>query len=594
MDGSIFKFLWKYLSKLKFLFFATIVFRVIAEACTQQGIYYSSRIVGIISENADKEQLLYKALYFAVLMSLFILARGVFHNSTAFMEARFLPMFNVKIAKALFNQAHKHSMQFFSEEMSGRVATKVRQTIREVADFYNNSFNVTGSLIRISITFYFIFRVNWILTVILLVFFIFYLWFLYHTAQGLMPYSEKSHDKNTIANGVLVDTMFNHSLIRNYCHIFFEKLNYFNKLKQWAKVEKAVYIKEANMFMTQGFLRAVLQMIFLLIPLYYWVKNEITIADFVLVESLTTYLTLYCMDIVGSASRSFRNLGGIKDGLDFLYRPLQVVDKPDAVSLNIRKAHIKFENVSFGYKNGFEKIGEESKPSIIPLLFQHFNLDINAGEKLGLAGHSGSGKSSLVKLLGRYYDIYEGKISINKHNIADLKQDSLRRNISIIHQDPSLFNRNIMENIRYGNPKASDNDVITAAKKAYVHDFIMTLPQGYESRVGERGITLSGGERQRIAIARAILKNAPILILDEATSALDSESEIYIQQALRDVMKNKTVIAIAHRLSTLREMDRLIVLDNGKIIEEGSHTELMRKKGAYYDFYQLQSESFRR
>ena len=194
--------------------------------------------------------------------------------------------------------------------------------------------------------------------------------------------------------------------------------------------------------------------------------------------------------------------------------------------------------------------------------------------------------------MSRYYDIQGGSICIDEQNIAEVTQKSLRAAIALIPQDPSLFNRTIMENIRYGKLRATDEEVYAAAKKAYIHDFIMSLPEGYKSKVGERGVMLSGGERQRIAIARAILKDAPILILDEATSALDSESEKYIQASIRELMKNKTVIAIAHRLSTLKEMDKIIVMDKGKIIESGTHTELLRKKGLYHGFYDMQSQGF--
>ena len=227
-------------------------------------------------------------------------------------------------------------------------------------------------------------------------------------------------------------------------------------------------------------------------------------------------------------------------------------------------------------------------------MFKNFSLHIAPNEKVGLVGHSGSGKSTLIKLLGRYYDLQKGKILISGQDIADVTQESLRKNIAVIPQESTLFNRSIMENIRYGNPKATDKQVIAAAKKAYIHDFVMSLPNGYQSKVGERGVMLSGGERQRIAIARAILKNAPVLILDEATSALDSESERYIQRSLKTLMKGKTVIAIAHRLSTLNEMDRLVVMDKGKIVETGKHQELLEKKGAYYKFYEMQAAGFER
>ncbi len=225
-------------------------------------------------------------------------------------------------------------------------------------------------------------------------------------------------------------------------------------------------------------------------------------------------------------------------------------------------------------------------------MFEDFNLQIGGGEKVGLVGRSGSGKSSLIKLLSRYYDLQGGTITIDGQDITGVTQDSLRRRIALIPQDPSLFNRSIIENIRYGRPQATDEEVFEAAQQAYIHDFIVKLPEGYQTKVGERGVMLSGGERQRVAIARAILKNAPILILDEATSALDSESERYIQESLRQLMAGKTVIAIAHRLSTLKEMDRIVVMDKGKIVESGSHSALIRRKGAYWGFYAMQSSGF--
>ena len=241
----------------------------------------------------------------------------------------------------------------------------------------------------------------------------------------------------------------------------------------------------------------------------------------------------------------------------------------------IYQTHTTFNNITYHYNN------KEN-------LFEKFNLKIKSGEKVGLVGHSGSGKSTLIKLLVRYYDVTGGKIIVGGEDIKQVRQESLRAKIAVIPQDTTLFNRTIMENIRYGNVYASDADVIKAAKMAYADEFIRELPHGYNSKVGERGVMLSGGERQRIAIARAILKDAPILILDEATSALDSESERYIQKSLKKLMRGKTVIAIAHRLSTLKEMDRLVVMDKGKIVEEGAHDELLSHRGAYYHFYQIQ------
>ena len=240
---------------------------------------------------------------------------------------------------------------------------------------------------------------------------------------------------------------------------------------------------------------------------------------------------------------------------------------------------VVFDDVDFGYVP--EKI-----------VLHDVDLFATPGQKIAFVGTTGAGKTTITNLINRFYDIADGKIRYDGININKIKKADLRHSLGIVLQDTHLFTATVMENIRYGNLQAGDEEVFEAARKAYIHDYILTLPQGYQSKVGERGVMLSGGERQRIAIARAILKNAPVLVLDEATSALDSESEHYIQEALRDLMKGKTVIAIAHRLSTLKEMNKIVVMEKGKIVEEGSHATLLRKKGAYYNFYKMQSAGF--
>lgn len=257
----------------------------------------------------------------------------------------------------------------------------------------------------------------------------------------------------------------------------------------------------------------------------------------------------------------------------------EIQDKPDAVSLKCNSGQITFNNVKFHY--------DGTEP-----LFQNKSITIKTGQKVGLVGYSGGGKSTFVNLILRLYDVTDGAILIDDQDICNVTQDSLRAKIAMIPQDPSLFHRTLMENIRYGKIDASDDEVIEAAKKAHAHEFISKLPQGYESLVGERGVKLSGGQRQRIAIARAILKNAPILILDEATSQLDSVTESNIQESLWELMQDKTTIVIAHRLSTLLHMDRILVFDQGKIIEDGTHQELLDKNGMYRILWNAQIDGF--
>ena len=253
----------------------------------------------------------------------------------------------------------------------------------------------------------------------------------------------------------------------------------------------------------------------------------------------------------------------------------KVVDKENAKKLSIKDAEISFQNINFSY-------GKNT-------VFKHFNLVISKGEKVGIVGLSGAGKTTICNLLLRMYDVQDGKILINDTDIRDVTQESLRKNISYVPQETTLFNRTIMENIRYAKPHSTRAEIIEAAKKANIHEFISRLPKGYDTLVGNNGIKLSGGQRQRVSIARALLKNAPILILDEATSALDSQNEMMIQKSLQRAMAGKTTLVIAHRLSTLKNMDRIVVIKNGKIVETGTHNQLVHKNGEYSKLWHIQT-----
>lgn len=301
------------------------------------------------------------------------------------------------------------------------------------------------------------------------------------------------------------------------------------------------------------------------------ILGSISIGDFAFVFGIALIVAEDIWRATTSLQDFSRAMGDLKSALSILSVPQENLDQENAQPLVIKSPTIKFKNLSFGY---------DSKDSV----FKDLNLSVKSGEKIGLVGHSGSGKSSLINLLLRYFNNDKGEILISDQNINEVTQDSLRENIAVIPQDTLLFHRSLMENIRYGKPTATDEEVIEASKRAHLHDFIMQLTEKYNAYVGERGIKLSGGQRQRIAIARAILKDAPILVLDEATSSLDSHTEQLIQDSLNFLIedKRKTVIAIAHRLSTLKHMDRIIVLDKGTIIEEDTHNKLIRNENSLY------------
>jgi ATP-binding cassette, subfamily B, bacterial len=317
--------------------------------------------------------------------------------------------------------------------------------------------------------------------------------------------------------------------------------------------------------------------------LYAWVQGAIGAGDFVMITALTGSLLQTAYNLGQRIPEFYEHLGAARESIDTLIVPPAIQDSPSATTLVVKQGAIHFEHVAFAY----DATGRGPRNIV-----KDFELRIPPGQRLGLVGPSGAGKTTLMGLLMRLHDVTAGAIRVDGQDIRGVTQESLRAAFGLIPQDTSLFNRTLMENIRYGRPDASDDEVMAAARRAHAHEFIVELEQGYQTLVGERGIKLSGGQRQRIAIARAILRNAPILLLDEATSALDSHSEQIIQEAMRAAMVGKTVIAIAHRLSTVMDMDRLIVLQRGVIVADGSHSELLRQGGLYADLWYRQSGEF--
>jgi ATP-binding cassette subfamily B multidrug efflux pump len=320
------------------------------------------------------------------------------------------------------------------------------------------------------------------------------------------------------------------------------------------------------------------------LSIHLWTASAISVGAVAVAIGLVIRLSGMAQWIMWEASALFENIGTVQDGITSIAVPRLVQDKPNASTLVARQGAVRLDDVSFGYESGRQ-------------VLRSLNLEIRPGERVGLVGRSGAGKSTLVNLLLRFHDVEQGRILIDGQDISEVSQDSLRASIGVVTQDTSLLHRSVRENIVYGRPEASETDVLRAARDAAAHDFILELKDksgrcGYDAHVGERGVTLSGGQRQRIAIARVMLKDAPLLVLDEATSALDSEVEAAIQESLDRLMAGKTVIAIAHRLSTIAALDRLLVLDGGRIVEDGSHEELLALGGIYAGLWARQSGGF--
>ena len=398
-------------------------------------------------------------------------------------------------------------------------------------------------------------------------------------STSLIRLSNAHADSESSISGGLVDSISNASNIMLFAKNKYE-ISYLDGL---LNIRKENFKKEELfiliMNLIQGALIAVMLGFMIFFLLNSCKKNEVTVGDFALILGITmeiAYITWYTMSQVNEFHQA---IGKCKQSLTSLILPHDIQDKENARLLLVQKGQINFLEVEFHYK-GMEP------------LFENKSICIDGGQKLGLVGYSGGGKSTFVNLILRLYDVSCAQIQIDGQDIRNITQESLRTQIGMIPQDPTLFHRTLMENIRYGRIEASDEEVITASKKAHAHEFISKLQHGYDSLVGERGVKLSGGQRQRIAIARAILKNAPILMLDEATSQFDSVTESHIQESFWELMQHKTTIVIAHRLSTLLHMDRILVFDQGKIVEDGSHANLLAKSGLYKSLWEKQVAGF--
>lgn len=474
-----------------------------------------------------------------------------------------------------------HSQTYFSDRFAGSLSSKLSTTASAFNQFIEYVvWNYADALISILFTS----AVLWTIyppsayTLIVLVLALFVLNVVLSPRNQAL--STKSIDLQAKYTGTLVDVISNASIVRQFSRLTFELSTLSTTLRQASRAQYHASFYSIIMILINGLMISVGYAVILLLVVQQYTAEAISTGDIILVLGLLVQLAYMLLFLGNSFQSGSQHFGELKSGLAELLQPYDIVDAPNATALQaISSPPITFTNITFTYKDGSN-------------VFTDFNLTINAGERIGLVGHSGAGKSSLVGLLMRQYDLTSGVISIAGQDIQGVTQDSLRERIAIVPQEPALFHRSIKENIAYGNPSATDEDIIAVAKKAQAHDFIMSLSDGYNTLVGERGVKLSGGQKQRIAIARAMLKDAPILILDEATSALDSESEQAIQTALHFLMADKTVIAIAHRLSTLREMDRIVVLNAGKIVEDGTHETLSRYGGVYQRLWDHQVGGF--
>ncbi len=492
----------------------------------------------------------------------------------------FIPYLRINITRHMTNHLLHQSYQYYQNNFAGSLANKINDVsygVSEVVEITLNDF--IGNFLAIIIAAIVLFTVNPVVAAIFSVWSILFLLGSRYFARNAHKLSDKTSELRSQQTGKIVDVFGNMSIARLFSRQTFEKKN----IKQWThatmEAERAFDWELIKLFAFQSLSFVVMQGLVLFYLVYARSKSEITVGDFALVFTINVYI----VDNLWNLGRQFlsfsEQFGKVTQGLRITMQEHNLTDSPDAKAMLVPQGKIEFRDVEFQYNHK-------------NTLFNHFNLTILPGQKIGLVGYSGSGKTTLVNLILRLFDISAGGIYIDEQNIKAVTQQSLREKISLIPQDPTLFHRTLFENIAYGQISATAEEVMAAARMAHAHEFIERLPDQYNTMVGERGIKLSGGQRQRIAIARAILKNALILILDEATSALDSFTEQLIQDSLIHLMRGKTTLIVAHRLSTLLHTDRILVFDNGVIVEDGTHSELLTRNGVYAKLWYSQVNGF--
>ena len=584
--ASLLAFIWHYTKPFRFLLSVLFITSAIIAAVE---VYMLSAIGQLIDWMQAGDQNTFFQVHGTSLTGMLVLILLIWpllHWVDSMVENQgLLGNFAMQIRWRAHRYLLRQSNDFFANDFSGRIATKVMQTALSLRD---SVVSVNGLMVYVGVYFsssaVIFMSSDWRLVIPLLMWLCAYIAVMRLFLPALKQVSTEQSDARSIMTGRVVDAYTNIQTVKMF------STN--NDEEQYAKYSMQQMLSSVHRQMrlvtrlnaTLILINALLICSTMGFGTWLWSQSIVSTGAVAVAGALTMRIQSMAQWFIWELARLFEAIGTTQDGMDTIAQPRSVADVPSAGILTVPYGEIEFENITFSYP-------QQSA------VFDHFSLDIKPGERIGLVGSSGAGKSTLVSLLLRLYDLKNGSIRIDQQNIAEVTEESLRQNIAIVTQDTSLLHRTIGENIAYGRPDASEQQILRAVKLAKADSFIFDLidnegNRGLKAKVGERGVKLSGGQRQRIAIARVILKNAPILVLDEATSALDSEVEAAIQEQFELLMKGKTVLAIAHRLSTIAQMDRLIVLDHGRIAEQGPHKELLEKNGVYAKFWRRQSGGF--
>lgn len=576
---SLVSFIWKFLRLQPWSFFLIFLLSLTWSIDTTLWPYILRHIIDTLTQYdtnragawADLERL------FAVAVCFWVTIEAGFRTRD-FIRIRVFPKLEADIRLAMFDHIQHHSPKYFNENFAGSLANKIGDMTTQVTamlQYLMVYISATGSSVLVL---FFFSGVNPIFAMILGIWIVTHFTICILFTRKCVKYANDHGEARSTLVGAIVDSFTNNFAVNLFARFQFENLRIIplQKIEQEKNYRAQRIAAYMLLSTTCLFLIGTITLNSFLI--LYWIQEKITTGEVIQVFN-TTFNVVMVLWVSGDLMPQFFKAWGIaQQALSVMNDPQDVVDPPNTPPLEVKKGEIVFENVSFQY-------GDKK-------LFENKNVRIRGGEKVGLVGYSGAGKSTFVNLILRFFPIKEGRIMIDGQDIAHVTLDSLRKQVALIPQDPLLFHRTLEENIQYGDVSASKEKVMEAAQLAHCEEFIQRCPKGYASLVGERGTKLSGGERQRIAISRAMLAASPILILDEATSSLDSVTERFIQESLEQLMQNRTTIVVAHRLSTLAKMDRILVFDQGEVVEEGSHQELLNRQGHYARMWQMQAGGF--
>ena len=583
--NTVRSFLMSYTKPFLGIFIITALIAILAAASEIYLIYLLGWIIDVVSGEPKDVFKNYSNNFIWAVAFVLILRPLIFALDVLLINNTLM----VNVATLFRWRGHKHvlrqSIGWFENDFAGRISNRVMQTPRSAGEVVFQIFDALGySLAYIFGGLLLLNSVDFRLMLPMAIWFLLYLVLIVWVVKNISPASKASSDARSSLNGQIVDTYTNIHSVK----LFAYQNQELDSAKSAIEKTRKTFAYEMRLYTIMDFglniLNGLLTTSLIGVSLFLWYNGEATAGTIAAASALAIRLNAMTGWIMWAISSFFRELGVIQEGMGTLADPITLKDQEDAENLEITNARIEVKNLSHHY--GLKRGG-----------LNKLSITFNENEKVGLVGRSGAGKSTLLKLILRFYDVEAGEICIDGQDISKITQVSLHKSIGVVQQDSSLLHRSIRENICYGKSDVSENEIIAAAKKAHAHDFILNLQdesgrKGYDAHVGERGIKLSGGQRQRITLARVILKNAPILLLDEATSALDSEIENQIQDTLKKMMSGKTVIAIAHRLSTIAQMDRILVLDEGKIVEDGDHQSLLSKGGLYSELWHHQSGGF--